>query len=44
MGLPWYSSIKTPCSQCSDAGGTGLIPGWGTKIPCFMAQSPKKSW
>ena len=29
--LPGSSVVKTPCSQCRV--GTGLIPGWGTKIP-----------
>ena len=26
----------------STAGGTGLIPGWGTKIPCATWQGQKK--
>ena len=33
LGLPWWSSGKE-----SNAGDTGSIPGWGTKIPHATVQ------
>ena len=33
--------VKTPCCT-STAGGVGLIPGWGPKIPHAMQRSQKK--
>ena len=35
VGLPWWSSGK---ESPSNAGDTGSIPGWGTKIPHAMGQ------
>ena len=34
--------VKTPCSQCRNAGDVGLIPGQETKIPHAVWCSQKK--
>ena len=42
QGLPWWSSALD--SNTFTAGGTGFIPGWGTKIPhtAWCSQKKKK--
>ena len=37
-GLPWRPVVKT---SSSSAGGAGLIPAQGVKIPCLVAEKPK---
>ena len=37
--LPGSPVVKT---RAATAGGTGSIPGWGTKIPCAVQCSKKK--
>ena len=39
LGLPWSSSGSD--SLLPLQGGTGLIPGWGTKIPRSSAAKKK---
>ena len=40
MGISWLSSQLGLCP--STVGGTGSIPGWGTKIPQAVQRSQKK--
>ena len=43
MGLPWQSSGTLDLRLCaSTAGGTGSIPGQGTKIPHGAAKKQKQ--
>ena len=40
--FPGSPVVKTPSLHCSTAAGTGLIPGWGTKILHAGGHSQKK--
>ena len=40
--FPGGPVVKTPCFQCSNTGGAGSIPGWGTKIPHEARRAKKR--